>query len=67
MVFVGSGDRPCVLLGVGARGGRHGLVYPVDEVALRYGAGVETETSDGSEAYARFGENRAVPCPPEFP
>ena len=29
-VFVGSGDRPCVLLGVGARGGRHGLVYPVD-------------------------------------
>jgi hypothetical protein len=28
--------------------------YTVDEVALRHGAGVERETSDIAEAYARF-------------
>jgi hypothetical protein len=26
----------------------------VDETALRHGAGVESETTEGSEAYARF-------------
>ena len=28
--------------------------YPVDEVALRHGAGVEQETNEAREAYARF-------------
>jgi uncharacterized cupin superfamily protein len=57
-VIIGAGDGPCVVVAVGARdksvdssdwGG-----YPVDETALRHGAGVEKETSDGNEAYARF-------------
>ncbi len=43
------------------------LVYPVNETALRYGAGVETETSDPSEAYARFGESTPIACPEDFP
>jgi hypothetical protein len=30
--------------------------YTVDEVADRHGAGVERETSDADEAYARFPE-----------
>jgi uncharacterized cupin superfamily protein len=66
-VFVGAGDGPCLLLGVGARGKGRGLVYPVNDVALEHRAGVERETSDGREAYALFGEDRPAPCPAEFP
>jgi uncharacterized cupin superfamily protein len=66
-VFVGAGDGPCVLLGVGARKKSRGLVYPVNEVALEYGAGVESETPDPKVAYARFSDDKPVPCPEEFP
>jgi uncharacterized cupin superfamily protein len=66
-VFVGAGDGPCVLLGTGARRKGRALVYPVNETALRRGAGVETDTSDPSEAYARFPESTPVRCPDEFP
>jgi uncharacterized cupin superfamily protein len=56
-IVLGAGDEPCVVLAVGARehqtpaewGG-----YPVDETALRHGAGVEEATTDGEQAYARF-------------
>ena len=40
------------------RRARTGAATPVDEVALRHGAGVEAETTDADEAYARF--RRAV-------
>jgi uncharacterized cupin superfamily protein len=50
-VFVGAGDGPCALLAVGTRSGS-GVVYPRSELALRHGAGVETETREGREAYA---------------
>jgi uncharacterized cupin superfamily protein len=66
-VFVGAGDEPCLLLAVGARKKGRGLRYPVNEAALKHGAGVEEETADPSEAYARFAELKAVPCPDEFP
>jgi uncharacterized cupin superfamily protein len=66
-IFVGAGDGTCLLIGVGARRKGRGLVYPVSELALRHGAGVEKETSDPKEAYARFAEDRPIPCPPEFP
>lgn len=66
-VFVGAGDGPCLLLAVGARQKGRGLLYPANETALAYGAGVETETSDPSEAYARFAELKPVTCPDEFP
>jgi quercetin dioxygenase-like cupin family protein len=49
--FVGAGDRPCVLLMAGARHGP-GVRYPVTELAARYGASVEKETSDPEEAHA---------------
>jgi uncharacterized cupin superfamily protein len=57
-VLVGSGDGPCVVVAVGARErstGRDWGAYPVDETAQRHGAGVERETTDAHEAYARFG------------
>jgi uncharacterized cupin superfamily protein len=54
-VFVGAGDGPCAILSIGRRSEDEQLVYPVDEVALRHGAGVETETPDPRQAYAPFG------------
>jgi uncharacterized cupin superfamily protein len=58
--IVGAGDARCVVLAVGARehqadpdwGG-----YTVAEAALRHGAGVDRETQDVDEAYARFPEH----------
>ncbi len=66
-VFVGAGTEPCVVVGVGARQKGRGLRYPVNETALKHGAGVEEETSDPSAAYARFAEDRPITCPEEFP
>ena len=66
-VFVGAGDGPCVVLGMGARRKGRGLRYPVNEVALKYGAGVEKETVEPSEAYARFPVDKPISCPEEFP
>ena len=45
------------MLAVGARDGSTDPdwgAYTVDEAALRHGAGVERETMEASEAYARF-------------
>jgi hypothetical protein len=52
-VFVGAGDGPCAVLMVGARPDTE-VVYPVADVALRHGAGVEQETPSPAEAYAPF-------------
>jgi uncharacterized cupin superfamily protein len=53
-VCVGAGDGPCVLLMVGARTKNGEILYPVSELAARYGASVETETPNPKEAYAPF-------------
>jgi hypothetical protein len=53
-VFVGAGDGPCVILMVGARSRDEQLLYPVSELAARYGASAEAETPDARQAYARF-------------
>jgi uncharacterized cupin superfamily protein len=55
--IVGAGDASCLVLAVGARErstGREWGAYTVDEAALRHGAGVEQETTDREQAYARF-------------
>jgi uncharacterized cupin superfamily protein len=55
--IVGAGDAPCAVLAIGARDRSTGADwggYPVEEAALRHGAGVEQETKDPEEAYARF-------------
>jgi quercetin dioxygenase-like cupin family protein len=69
-VIVGAGDGPCIVFAVGALehhttgsrvdGTLQGVAdwgaYTVDEAALRHGAGVEEETTDADQAYARFPE-----------
>jgi uncharacterized cupin superfamily protein len=55
-VIVGAGDG-CLVLAVGARDRSTGPdwgAYTVDKAAIRHGAGVEQETTDANEAYARF-------------
>jgi uncharacterized cupin superfamily protein len=49
--FVGTGDRPCAILMVGARLGPE-VRYPVSELAAQYGASVVEETTDPGQAYA---------------
>jgi uncharacterized cupin superfamily protein len=64
-IILGAGDGPCVVLAIGSR--EHALEemtwggYTVDELALRHGAGVEEETHDPKQAYARFPDSQAAP------
>ena len=53
-VVLGAGDGPSLIVAVGARGGRKGIVYLVNDVATARGAGVEVETTKSAVAYARF-------------
>ena len=55
--IVGAGDTVCVVVAVGARDRSTGPewgAYTVADAARRHGAGVERETTDAREAYARF-------------
>ena len=63
-VIVGTGEGPCLMLSVGARERSTGPDwggYSVDAAALRHGAGVEQETADELEAYARIAEREHTP------
>jgi uncharacterized cupin superfamily protein len=53
-IFVGAGEGPCVIFMAGARTNPRDTTYVRSDVALRHGAGVETETAQSSEAYASF-------------
>jgi uncharacterized cupin superfamily protein len=52
--FIGAGDGPCVIFMVGRRSAERTLFYPSSDLARRYGASVDTETSSPNEAYAPF-------------
>jgi uncharacterized cupin superfamily protein len=62
-IIIGAGERPCVVLGVGARDGSVEVWggYPVDELAQLHGVGVEEATSDAGKAYARFPSAEPAP------
>jgi uncharacterized cupin superfamily protein len=68
-VFVGAGSEPCAILMVGTRtrGDDPTVIYPVEDVALRHGAGVEVATTEARQAYARFGPVEAGPYPGGLP
>jgi len=58
-IFVGSGDAPCAILMVGARGEDWNVVYSVSDLAGRYDASVYDETTIPDEAYVpRFEPSR---------
>ena len=52
--FVGAGTGPCVIFMTGSRREDRSIVYPRNELALRYGAGVEQEMTKPAEAYAPY-------------
>jgi uncharacterized cupin superfamily protein len=63
--IVGAGDAPCAVLAVGAREHQSNADwggYPVDEAAVRHGAGVDRETNEVREAYARFPSREPTGC-----
>jgi uncharacterized cupin superfamily protein len=51
-VFVGAGEGPCTIVMVSSRIMPEELLYPVSEVAGRYGASVAKETESADAAYA---------------
>jgi uncharacterized cupin superfamily protein len=53
-IIVATGADAAIVLAVGARGRSigGGVVYPVSELAAKYGASVDRETTDPAEAYA---------------
>ena len=63
-VFVGSGEKPCVILMIGHRPAAEELCYPVSEAAAKYGASVAEETPDPRKAY---GEMKLEPIEPIWP
>src|SRR5262249_8743870 len=54
-VIVGAGTGPCVVIAIGSRD-HDELGFPANDVARRYGASVEVDTTDGGEAYANVPE-----------
>lgn len=55
--IVGAGDGPSAILAIGAREHQHGPDwggYPFSDVAMKYDASTEEETTDPDVAYARF-------------
>ena len=56
-IFVGAGDGPCMILMTGARSEEE-VHYPVSELAARYGASVEEETTDSRRCTPRFEPSR---------
>ena len=57
-IFLGAGDGPCVILMAGSRSEDGRLHYPVSELAARYGASAEKDTSDPDQAYVGFEPSR---------
>jgi uncharacterized cupin superfamily protein len=57
-IFVGAGEGPCVILMAGARAEPWEVVYPVSELAARYGASAKEETPHPDKAYADFEPSR---------
>jgi uncharacterized cupin superfamily protein len=62
-VIVGAGDGPCAILMIGGRPDEP-ILYPVSEVAAKYGASVAKETGNPDEAYADWpGEYQPIRLP----
>ena len=57
-IFVGAGEGPSVIFMVGSRLTDWKVLYPVSELAARYGASARKETPDPDEAYVGFEPSR---------
>jgi hypothetical protein len=57
-VIIATGNRPSLVLAVGARSARGEIVYAASLVAQRLAAGLYHETSDPAEAYEHVSRSR---------
>jgi uncharacterized cupin superfamily protein len=57
-IFVGAGEGLSVILMAGGRSEDWHVLYPLSELAARYGASAEEETSDPDQAYVGFEPSR---------
>lgn len=64
--IVASENEPALVLAVGARKRKGSARYPVDQTAVRHGAGVPDDATTPDEAYARFGDRQSGPAPEIF-
>ena len=67
--FIGAGNGPCVIVCAGNRDlddETFWRVYKRSDVALRYGASVEQDTSSSAEANAAFRDRWRVERPEEW-
>jgi hypothetical protein len=64
--FIAAGTEPSLVLAVGARKQIGSVRYPVEQAAVRHGAGVTTASASSDEAYAAFGEPRPGAAPEFF-
>ena len=60
-VILGAGDEPALVLAVGARKGQ--ASYPVDETAIRHGAGVDKEARHPRRRMRGSGRSRMARRP----
>ena len=65
-VTEGADDPECEAARAYRRVGPDNLVYPVDPVALKHGAGVEEEPASPAGAYGRFPKPEPIPFREEF-
>jgi quercetin dioxygenase-like cupin family protein len=66
-VFIGAGDGPCTIVMVGARRPDEELLYPLSELAARYGAQSVNAPTDGPGAYEGWPPSEPIerlPWPP---
>ncbi|MEA2315536.1 MAG: hypothetical protein QOI03_2228 [Solirubrobacteraceae bacterium] len=65
-IFVGAGEGPCAVLMIGARR-KDEVHYPVNALAARYDASVQSATDDPAEAYADWRKERWHPTQNPWP
>jgi uncharacterized cupin superfamily protein len=65
-IFVGAGDGPCAVLMIGSRR-KEEVHYPVNELAAKYDASVQSATEDPAEAYADWRKEPWRPTPSPWP
>jgi uncharacterized cupin superfamily protein len=59
-ILIGAGDRPCVIVAVGARAPDSRVRYIANEIAQRHGAAPPRDTDNPREAYADSGTPRIL-------
>lgn len=64
--IIAAGQRPALVLAVGARKEKGSARYPVDSVAIAHGAGVPDQSTTASATYASFGDPAPGPAPDIF-